>query len=210
MEQVQLFLETYGYGALFVLGFAEFAGVPIATVPVLLATGALASASALRIEGVIVSVALGGLLADSAWMLFARRRGRSIVNVACGLSINPGSCVLKVCEKVTRFGAPYLVLGKFIPGTSGLLATAAALSGISWRRFAAVDALALLLWASTYTAIGWLFAGEFQWMLAWAVSHRNAVLGLLASAAVLAAWARTAKSRAHRRVHGQISPAELP
>jgi len=210
MMQVEVFLESYGYGALFVLGFAEFIGVPVATVPVLLVTGALASRGTLQVEWVVLSVALGGLLADNLWMAIARRRGRSIVDVACGLSINPRSCVLRVCENVGRFGAPYLVLGKFIPGTSGLLATAAALSGVRWQRFIVVDTVALLLWATTYTALGWVFAGELGGGVAWAASHLMLMTGGLLMSGAFAVWARLTKVKVHRRKHAEMAAATAP
>ena len=45
MDAALAFLEAHGYWLLFGLGFAEFAGVPIAGAPVLLAAGALSAAA---------------------------------------------------------------------------------------------------------------------------------------------------------------------
>ena len=201
MAELQTFLSTYGYGALFLLGIAEFGALPVATVPVLLATGALAAMGTLSAGGVVLAVAGGGLVADMIWLTVARWRGRSIVKVACGLSSNPKTCVLMVCEKISKFGAPYIVLGKFIPGTAAMLAAAAGLAGVSHVRFVVIDAAALLLWASTYTALGWVFASEIETVLLWATSHARLVVGLAISGIVLAMLARRAKAKLHQRLH---------
>jgi membrane protein DedA with SNARE-associated domain len=168
---------------------------------VLLASGALAAAGTLSVGGVVLAVAAGGLVADVTWLTLARWRGRTIVNAACGLSANPATCVLMVCEKISRFGASYIVVGKFIPGTAPMLAAAAGLAGVSHVRFMAVDAVALLLWASAYTALGWVFASEIETVLVWATSHGRTVVALLASSIMLIMMARLAKARTHRRMH---------
>ena len=51
-------LQRHGYGLLFLIGFAEFAGLPIAAVPVLIASGALASAGGLTLPAVAGMAAL--------------------------------------------------------------------------------------------------------------------------------------------------------
>lgn len=205
MEEVQTFLASYGYGALFLLGIAEFAALPVATIPVLLAVGALAAGGTFSVVGAVLAVAAGGLLADTAWMTVARWRGHRIVSAACGLSANPGTCVLTVCERITQFGAPYLLLGKFIPGTAPMLAAAAGLAGVRHSRFLVVDAAALLLWAATYVAVGWFFSDQLTPALRWTVSHGRGVAVLFVSGMTVALLARAAKTRIHRRHHAQAA-----
>lgn len=53
-------------------------------------------------------------------------------------------------------GAPFIILGKFIPGTAGLVAAAAGLAGFRLMRFAAIDVVALLLWTTLWTGLGWM------------------------------------------------------
>lgn len=209
MGELQSFLANYGYGALFLLGIAEFGALPVATVPVLLASGALAAGGTLSVGGVVLAVAAGGLLADMTWFTVAIWRGRSIVNAACRLSANPKTCVLMVCEKIAKFGAPYILVGKFIPGTAAMLAAAAGLAGVSHVRFMAIDAVALLLWASTYTALGWVFESEIESVLLWATSHGRVVMVTLVSGFVLAMLARRVKAKLHRRLHPETGPDHL-
>ena len=47
MEYLDGFLRTYGYWAFFVVGFAEFVGVPILSVPVLIGGGAMVASGTL-------------------------------------------------------------------------------------------------------------------------------------------------------------------
>lgn len=74
MEQLTALLEQYGYLLLFGLGFLEFIGAPIASVPVLIVAGGLAASGGVSVPGIILSAALGGLLADSIWYGTARLR----------------------------------------------------------------------------------------------------------------------------------------
>lgn len=57
------FLGSFGYLTVLVAGFAEYAGVPIATVPVLIAAGGLSESAGLNPFLVAASAASGGLAA---------------------------------------------------------------------------------------------------------------------------------------------------
>ncbi len=79
MDAALAFLEAHGYWLLFGLGFAEFAGVPIASAPVLLAAGALSAAGNLNLLAAALSAAAGGLTADSLWYVLARWKGSRLL-----------------------------------------------------------------------------------------------------------------------------------
>ncbi len=135
MDAALAFLEAHGYWLLFGLGFAEFAGVPIASAPVLLAAGALSAAGNLNLLAAAVSAASGGLTADSLWYVLARWKGSRLVDLACSLTSNPTACVLNVSEKLARLGGPYILAAKFIPGAGKLIAPAAGLARLPAPRF---------------------------------------------------------------------------
>ena len=117
MDSLLGFLESYGYWLFLAVGFAEYAGLPIASVPVLIAGGALASSGGLSLPAVAASAAAGGLLADAAWYGLARWKGERLVGVACGLSSNPRACVVGVERSVERLGSRYILSAKFLPIT---------------------------------------------------------------------------------------------
>jgi len=197
MDALLSFLEAHGYLTLFLLGFAEFAGLPVAAVPIVLAAGALAGSGVIDPVLVALCVAAGGLLADTAWYSLARWRGSALVDSACGLSANPRVCVLGVGARIERMGAPYLLAGKFIPGVSGMLAAAAGFARMGRRRFLFWDLLALSLWAGTYTGLGWILADDIGPLIAWAADHGDLVLALVALLVGAAGLARLLKLRGH-------------
>jgi membrane protein DedA with SNARE-associated domain len=205
MEQLEIFVLSHGYGALFLLGVAEFAAIPVATVPVLIGVGALAAAGTLSAPGAVLAVVAGGLVADIAWLSVARWRGDRDRQRRMRIIGNPRVCVLAVRDRVATLGAPYLLVGKFIPGTAMMLATAAGLACMSHRRFIVVDTAALFLWASTYLALGWLFAEQVEPLLRWTASHGWTVLALVVVGMLVAVLARVSKTRAHGRNHGAPS-----
>ncbi len=51
METLDAFLSNYGYWVFFAVGFAEFVGVPIVSVPVLIGGGALVASGTLGFWG---------------------------------------------------------------------------------------------------------------------------------------------------------------
>jgi len=192
---------SWGYGALFLLGLLEFGGVPVGAIAILLATGALASDGALGFTGAVVATAAGGLAADLGWLSLARWRGDRIVDVACGLSANPASCVLSVRARVARFGAPYIVAAKFVPGTAALVAAAAGMAGFRAGRFAMLDGFALVSWASLWLGLGWKFADRIGAVLQWIAPRWHAALVIILVVLSLLLLLRVAKARLHRARH---------
>lgn len=56
MEELSLILERHGVWLLFAVGFLEYAGAPIASVPILVVAGALAAMGDFPIAAVVASV----------------------------------------------------------------------------------------------------------------------------------------------------------
>ena len=201
MDAALAFLEAHGYWLLFGLGFAEFAGVPIASAPVLLAAGALSAAGNLNLLAAAVSAAFGGLIADSLWYVLARWKGSRLVDLACSLTSNPTACVLNVSEKLARLGGPYILAAKFIPGAGKLIAPAAGLARLPAPRFLAFDAAAVLLWALAYTSAGRIFASQIGAVVVWLEGYLRWVLAIAVLLIVSAAGWRVIRFRLHRQHH---------
>lgn len=207
MEGLLSFLEQHGYWLLAAVGFAEFAGAPIASIPVLMGTGALAAESGLHPVAVAASAAAGGLLADALWYGIARWRGQRVVGAACGLTSNPKACVLGVRDRVERVGGGYILAAKFIPGAANLIAPAAGLAGIRPLVFLAFDAAALAAWAGAYTFLGWLFSDEVEAVIAVVVRYSSWVLWLAVGAVAAAGIWRILRARRHARGHATAGEA---
>ena len=208
MDSLLLFLETYGYWLLLGVGFAEYAGLPIASVPVLIAGGALASSGGLSLPVVAASAAAGGLMADACWYGLARWKGQRLVGVACGLSSNPRACIGSVERKVGQVGSRYILLAKFLPGAGNLIAPAAGFAGVPIGRFLSLDAVALALWSVTYSGLGWVFSSQISSVIEVATGYSQWVLGL--SVVLIGAFLvwRAVKASRHHHMHGGANSGE--
>lgn len=201
MEEVTLLFEEHGYLLLFAIGFLEFIGVPVAGVPVLIVAGGVAATRGLSFPTIVLATVLGGLVADGIWYWTARLRGRGMVDMVCGLSSNPMACVLGVESRIAIVGPWFLLPAKFIPGAGNLVAAASGFAGISFGAFVMFDALGLLAWAAAYTGIGWVFSAQVELILSWGGRFASWILGGAALLVVAAGAWRVAKVRMHRVVH---------
>ena len=201
MGELHYFMSSWGYPALVLLGFAEFAGLPVTSVPLLLGVGAIGATGTLNPILIVVSVVSGGFLADALWFTASRARGARVVNAACSVSANPAVCVLGVMQRIEDVGPLFLVFGKFVPGVSAMLSSAAGLSRIPKATFYTVDAAALLVWASTYVGLGWLFADRVTMILEWIVQHLALVAVAVGLGLLGAVMARLGKIRSHGALH---------
>lgn len=201
MDTLLTLLDNYGLVLLFIVGFAEYSGVPIASVPVLIAAGSLAKIGGLSIPPVILAVTLGGLAADAAWYGLARWKGERLVGAACSLSPNPRVCMGNVEARVRQLGAPYIITAKFLPGVGNLIAPAAGFGGIPALRFLTLDFVALLLWANVYSGIGWIFSTQVESLILLAESYTRWLLLLLILLVGLGGTYRYMKIRLHAAAH---------
>ncbi len=206
MENLEAFLSSYGYWVFFAVGFAEFIGVPIVSVPVLIGAGALVASGTLGFWGVVLSVAAGGWLADLGWYTVGRRQGSWLIDVACGLSSNPMACVSAVKSRLSRLGTPYILLAKMLPGSGNFIAVAAGLAGFGTRRFILADGAGLILWATIYTGTGWIFSDQVTPAIEWAVTYNRAVVVVLVLIVLAAAW-RLWQVRFHQKAGVRIASA---
>lgn len=201
METLSTLIDSYGLLLLFGLGFVEYGGFPIASVPFLITAGSLARMGGLPMPGLIVAAATGGLLADAIWYGLARRHGDRVVGVACSLSSRPNACVGGVEARVTRLGAPYILTSKFVPGVGNLIAAAAGLGAFPALRFLGLDALALLLWASVYAGAGWVFAEQVESVIRVVTSYTAWALLVAVLLVALGGTYRYFKTRRHAPMH---------
>ncbi|HKK08689.1 MAG TPA: VTT domain-containing protein [Gemmatimonadota bacterium] len=201
MSDIATFVHQYGYALLAAVGFVEYAGVPLASTPVLVTAGALTAGLPFQPVPAVLSAAAGAFAADILWFGLARWKGGALVGAACRLSSNPSACVLRVAEQVRRVGPRLIVPSKFLPGVGNLMAPAAGFACLRAGTFLLLDALAVLLWAGAYVALGRLLSREVLAVVGLLERFRNltlAVGGLLIAGAGI--W-RVARSRWHLREH---------
>ena len=177
----------HAYAILFAWVMVEQAGVPVPSVPVLVAAGTMSAAHHLHIALVLPLILLACLISDSSWYFLGRRFGTRIVNLLCKMSLEAATCVTRTEGSLSRRGAITLLFAKFVPGLSTMAAPLAGQSGMGYGAFVMYDMAGTLGWASA-----WLFGGRFlgdliernsRWLTV--LTHFAVALVLLAVVAVL-------------------------
>jgi len=211
MSHIIPFLLNHAYSAIFVAVLAELLGLPISSVPLLLAAGALAGSHRLSLGWLVVPAVLACLIADAAWYQLGRVRGYSILRLLCRISLEPDSCVRRTHDRYARQGGRALLIAKFIPGLGTAAAPLAGLLRIAPLRFLSWDAAGSLLWAGGYLSTGYLFSPELDRVGQYAMRLGAGLVLLLAAAlAAYVAWKYRERHRLMRELRiARITPEEL-
>lgn len=170
----------HAYAILFTWVLIEQAGVPVPSVPVLLAAGTMSARHHLHVSLILPLILLACLLADSTWFFLGRRYGTRIVEVLCRMSLEAATCITRTEGSLSRRGGVTLLFAKFVPGLSTMAAPLAGQAGMSYRMFLLYDSAGTLCWASA-----WLFGGRFLGDLVERSHHLFALLARFAAGIVL-------------------------
>jgi membrane protein DedA with SNARE-associated domain len=153
------FLIRHGEAFMFLYVFADQLGVPLPAVPALLAMGALGAAGKLNFGLALLVSVVATVLADATWYTLGRARGSQVLRLLCKISLEPDSCVRRTEDVFLRYGVRALVVAKFVPGLGTVAPPMAGMVGVSVPRFALYSALGALLWAGTWSSLGYV-AGD--------------------------------------------------
>lgn len=189
MENTIQFLIHHGYVVLFLWVILEQGGLPIPSVPVLLAAGALSGTGQMHLGLVLGIAVIGCLVSDLIWYEVGRRQGMRVLQLLCRISLEPDSCVRQTENLFSRRGLASLVVAKFVPGLSTVAPPLAGITRMPLWRFALFDSLGALLWVGVFAALGALFSEQLEglalflattgsWLLAIAVGALAAYLSL--------------------------------
>lgn len=207
---MRLFVQ-HAYLVLFGWVLVEQGGLPVPSIPLMVAAGTMSSAHKLHLVSAMLVVLSACLLSDSLWYWLGKRFGTRVLNLLCKFSLEAATCVTKTQGTVVKRGATTLLFAKWVPGLSTMAAPIAGQAEVPYATFLAYDTVGTLLWAAA-----WLFAGRF-FGDAIERSHRAFVMvehwsGLLVAAAVIAVITyRLAKREQFRReLRGlRLEPAQL-
>jgi membrane protein DedA with SNARE-associated domain len=162
MRETVEFLLHHGTAVLFAFVFAEQAGLPIPSIPVLLAAGALIRTRDLRAPAALAVVLVASLVADLLWYELGRRRGHSILNLLCRISLEPDSCVRRTEDLFVRRGARALLIAKFVPGLSTVSAALGGMLGMAVGRFLLFEAGGGALYLGSFLLAGYIFSAQLE------------------------------------------------
>ena len=211
MNEALGFLVRHGYAVLFAWVFVEQIGLPLPSVPLLLAAGALAGAGRLSLALAISLPILAALLSDVIWYELGRRRGVKVLQLLCRISLEPDSCVRRTENVFARHGARSLLVAKFIPGLSTAAPPLAGIFRMRFGRFLLYDTLGAILWVGVFAGLGYALSDQLERVAdhALALGTWLAVL-LLGGLFAYIAWKFAMRQRFLRQLRiGRITPEEL-
>jgi membrane protein DedA with SNARE-associated domain len=211
VTQTIAFVERHGYALLFFWVLAEQSALPLPSVPLLLAAGALIRTGSLHAPLAIACCVSAALISDTIWFQLGRSRGRRILRLLCRVSLEPDSCVRQTENAFVKYGMSSLLVSKFVPGLNAVAAPLAGNSRSSYARFLLYDAAGATLWSGAYIALGYLFSSQLDRLLAYASGMGSSLLILVA--ALFAVWIGTKYVQRRmflQRLKGdRITPEEL-
>ncbi len=175
------FVEKHGYALLFLWVLMEQSAIPLPSVPLLLAAGALIRAGRLHALLAIASCMIAAMIADTIWFQLGRRRGRRVLDLLCRVSLEPDSCVRQTENAFLKYGMSSLLVSEFIPGLNTVAAPLAGNSKASYWGFLSYDSAGAFIWSSAYLAIGYLFSGQLATIVSYASSMGTSLLLLVAA-----------------------------
>ena len=162
MREVVQFLLRHGYAVVGIAVLAEQLGIPVPSVPVLLAAGALSGTGSLSFGACIAIASMAAITGDIVWFMLGRRFGSSVLRLLCRIALEPDSCVQRTGDVYLKHGKWSLVFAKFVPGLNTVMTPLAGRFKLGIGRFLLFDGVGVLLWTSTYLGLGWLFRSELE------------------------------------------------
>ena len=180
------FVERHGYALLFSWVLAEQSAIPLPSIPLLLAAGALIRTGRLHALPATACCVIAALMADTIWFQLGRRRGRRVLRLLCRVSLEPDSCVRQTENAFLKYGMKSLLVSKFVPGLNAVAAPLAGNSKRPYWRFVLYDIAGASIWSGAYLALGYLFSEQLEKTVAYASRMGSGLLLLVA--ALFALW----------------------
>lgn len=157
MDMLLHIIESYGLWVVFFCVLLDQGGLPFPSYAPMIVTAALATDRQESLLPVLLVATVAALIADLAWFMGGRRFGSKLLRLMCRVSLSPDSCVGLTRSIYSRWGAPSLILAKYIPGFAAVSTTLAGESGTSLRRFIIYDGIGAALWAGGAVVLGAVF-----------------------------------------------------
>jgi membrane protein DedA with SNARE-associated domain/rhodanese-related sulfurtransferase len=157
MELPTHILLTYGYLVIFAWVLIEQLGLPLPSVPILLAAGALSAQRQMSFPLALAVAVAASLTADSAWFFIGRTQGHRVLRLLCKLSLEPTTCVRRTQDSFGRRRGTMLMFAKFVPGLSTLAPPVAGQNGMRFGAFLLYDGIGSAFWVGVTMVCGRLF-----------------------------------------------------
>ncbi len=161
----------WGYLIIFLVAFLEssaFMGLLVPGESVVVLSGFLASQGYLELGDCLWVIALGAVLGDSVGYSLGRAIGRGYFERHHRLFLLREKHIQKVDRYFQRHGGKTIFFGRFIGILRAMAPFVAGISRMPYRSFAVYNAAGGLLWAVTFTLLGYFFGQSWQLIEKWA------------------------------------------
>lgn len=179
MQTLLHFLVRHGYAVLFAWVLLEQGGLPLPSIPLLLAAGALAGAHDFSLALALLLPVVAATISDFGWYQIGRRRGGRVLNLICRISLEPDSCARRTEDLYQTYGAKSLLLAKFVPGLTTVAPPLAGVFRMRPSKFIAYDVAGSLLWSTSVTGLGYIFSNQLEEVARYGLRFGEFVLVLL-------------------------------
>jgi membrane protein DedA with SNARE-associated domain/rhodanese-related sulfurtransferase len=150
-------LLAYGYLLIFAWVLIEQLGIPLPSVPILLAAGALSAQRQISFPLALAVAVAASLTADSVWFFVGRSQGHRVLRLLCKLSLEPTTCVRRTQDSFGRRRGTMLMFAKFVPGLSTLAPPVAGQNGMRYGAFLFYDTIGSAFWVGVTMVCGRFF-----------------------------------------------------
>lgn len=167
--------SSLGPWAVFLSVLITQLGMPVPAVPMLILGGTMAAMGQASYAGMLCAAIGATMLADSLWFFAGRLRGRRLLNGLVRFSLSLDTTVRIARNVFERYGAPLLVLAKFLPGLGLVSAPLLGTTAVGVRVFLLWDLAGASLWASVWLFGGALMHDEIVQLVLW-VRHSGGTI----------------------------------
>lgn len=154
--------NAWVYGIILIFTFLETSALLGLLVPgesVVVIGGILASLEYLAVWQVAAVASVGAIIGDSVGYLLGRRYGVSLLQMLGNRWYTSQTLLERTGEYFRRHGGKTVFFGRFVGFLRAFGPLVAGISRMPYRSFLFYDVIGAVLWAVTFTAVGYL-AGE--------------------------------------------------
>lgn len=190
MDELTALLAQHGLSVVFVNVLLTQAGAPVPAVPMLVIAGAFVAQGQIGLFSVVAATVVASLIGDLLWYAAGNRYGHRVLRTLCRIAIEPDSCVKQTENIFERWGAPSLMVAKYIPGFATIAPPLAGMVRTGLPLFVLYSTVAALLWAGLPIALGMVFHTEVGLALEWLESMGSGAVALIGAIIALYVSAR--------------------
>ena len=162
-------IGQFGYPILFVLIFAESAGLPVPGETAILAAAVLASRpqAHLSIVWVIVVAIVAAVLGDNLGFWAGHRWARPRLREGKRFLFLTPKALETVEEYFRHYGSLTVAVSRFVAGLRVVAALAAGTSGMPWTHFLVANLAGAVSWAVSMSLLGYFFGQSWEALHHW-------------------------------------------